>query len=85
LASPAAAHIAAAHLWVLADSPSRFFYQAMGGIRIGERDERLWGAAVHEVAYGWPDLGALAQGLPSRRRLTALAPREFFRPERICS
>jgi ribosomal protein S18 acetylase RimI-like enzyme len=55
----AAAHIAAAHLWVLADNPARFFYQAMGGIRIGERDERLWGAAVHEIAYGWPDLTSL--------------------------
>ncbi len=54
-----AAEIAAAYLWVLADNPSRFFYQAMGGKRIGERDERLWGTTVHEVAYGWPDLSAL--------------------------
>ena len=48
-----------AYLWVLADNPSRFFYQAMGGKRISERDERLWGTTVHEVAYGWPDLSAL--------------------------
>jgi ribosomal protein S18 acetylase RimI-like enzyme len=54
-----AAEIAAAYLWVLADNPSRFFYQAMGGKRISERDERLWGTTVHEVAYGWPDLSAL--------------------------
>lgn len=54
-----AAEIAAAYLWVLADNPSRFFYQAMGGKRIGERDERLWGTTVHEVAYGWPDLSSL--------------------------
>jgi ribosomal protein S18 acetylase RimI-like enzyme len=52
----AAAAMANAYLWVLADNPSRFFYQAMGGLRIGERDERLWGAIVHEIAYGWPDL-----------------------------
>jgi ribosomal protein S18 acetylase RimI-like enzyme len=54
-----AGEIAAAYLWVLADNPSRFFYQAMGGKRISERDERLWGTTVHEVAYGWPDLSAL--------------------------
>jgi ribosomal protein S18 acetylase RimI-like enzyme len=48
-----------AFLWVLADNPSRFFYEAMGGRRIGERDERLWGAVVHEVAYGWRDLSSL--------------------------
>ncbi len=54
-----AAEIAAAYLWVLADNPSRFFYQAMGGKHISERDERLWGTTVHEVAYGWPDLSAL--------------------------
>jgi hypothetical protein len=54
-----AAEIAAAYLWVLADNPSRFFYQAMGGKQISERDERLWGTTVHEVAYGWPDLSAL--------------------------
>jgi ribosomal protein S18 acetylase RimI-like enzyme len=48
-----------AFLWVLADNPSRFFYEAMGGRRIGERDERLWGATVHEVAYGWRDLSSL--------------------------
>ena len=53
------AEIAAAYLWVLADNPSRFFYQAMGGKQISERDERLWGTTVHEVAYGWPDLSAL--------------------------
>ncbi len=60
-----AAEIAAAYLWVLADNPSRFFYQAMGGKRISERDERLWGTTVHEVAYGWPDLSALPKACES--------------------
>jgi ribosomal protein S18 acetylase RimI-like enzyme len=54
-----AAEISAAYLWVLAENPSRFFYEAMGGKQISERDERLWGTTVHEVAYGWPDLSAL--------------------------
>jgi len=53
------AEIAAAYLWVLADNPSRFFYQAMGGKRVSERDERLWGTTIHEIAYGWPDLSVL--------------------------
>ncbi|MGE3967553.1 MAG: N-acetyltransferase family protein [Dongiaceae bacterium] len=48
-----------AFLWVLAANPSRFFYEAMGGIRIGEREEELWQTRLPEVAYGWPDLSKL--------------------------
>ena len=44
---------ASAMVWVLADNPARFFYERMGGRRAGERDETLWGALLHEVAYGW--------------------------------
>ena len=47
---------ASAVIWVLADNPSRFFYERMGGKRAGERDEHLWGALLHEVAYGWASL-----------------------------
>ena len=43
-------------IWVLANNPSRFFYEAMGGRRVAEREERLWGETLREVAYGWPDL-----------------------------
>lgn len=45
-------------VWVLADNPSRFFYENMGGRRVAERDERLWGTVLGEAAYGWPDLRA---------------------------
>lgn len=45
--------IGSAVIWVLAENPSRFFYERMGGKRAGERDERLWGALLHEIAYGW--------------------------------
>ncbi len=48
--------IGSALIWVLAANPFRFFYEAMGGRRIAEREERLWGTRVREVAYGWPDL-----------------------------
>jgi ribosomal protein S18 acetylase RimI-like enzyme len=45
--------LASAVVWVLADNPARFFYERMGGKRAGERDESLWGATLHEIAYGW--------------------------------
>ena len=48
--------LASAVVWVLADNPSRFFYERMGGKRAGERDEHLWGVLLHEVAYGWTNL-----------------------------
>jgi ribosomal protein S18 acetylase RimI-like enzyme len=52
-------HGNSAVIWVLAANPSRFFYEVMGGKRVGERDERLWGVVLHEIAYGWPDLTAV--------------------------
>ncbi len=45
-----------AMLWVLADNHARFFYEAMGGIRTAERNERLWGVSLHEIAYQWRPL-----------------------------
>jgi len=47
-------------IWVLADNPSRFFYEAMGGARSAVRIERLWGTALREAAYGWRDLARFA-------------------------
>ncbi len=45
-----------AFVWVLAENPSRFFYQAMGGEPAGERMEKFAGVDLEERAYGWPDL-----------------------------
>lgn len=45
-----------AFLWVISSNPSQFFYERMGGRRIANRIERLWGADVDQTAYGWPDL-----------------------------
>lgn len=42
--------------WVLAENPSRFFYETMRGRRVAERDEMLWNTLLHEVAYGWDDI-----------------------------
>ena len=53
-----------AYVWVLADNPSRFFYEAMGGARAGERSAKFAGAPLQELAYAWPDLDTwLAQNL----------------------
>ena len=43
-------------IWVLADNPARFFYQAMGGALVAVRTQRLWGIELPESGYGWPDL-----------------------------
>ncbi len=51
---------ARAMVWVLSQSPSRFFYERMGAQRMAERREGLWGVDVDEVAYAWSDL-ALAR------------------------
>lgn len=47
---------AGAVVWVLAANPARFFYEAMGGERAGERLESFAGTELEELAYGWPDL-----------------------------
>ncbi len=43
-------------VWVLEANPSRFFYEAMGGRRVAQRAERLWGVTLPQAAYGWEDL-----------------------------
>ncbi len=53
--------------WVLAENPSRFFYETMGGTRVAERDERLWNTVLHETAYGWTDLARWRAESPARR------------------
>ena len=40
-------------IWVLDANPARYFYEAMGGARVAERDEPVWGTVLHEAAYGW--------------------------------
>ncbi len=46
-------------LWVLANNPARAFYEHLGGAVVGERQEKVSGAVLNEVAYGWSDLRAL--------------------------
>ncbi|HEX2891990.1 GNAT family N-acetyltransferase [Vineibacter terrae] len=53
-------------VWVLAENPSRFFYEAMGGTRLGEKSDHVGGAKVREIAYGWTDLVAALDKLAAR-------------------
>jgi ribosomal protein S18 acetylase RimI-like enzyme len=51
-------------VWVLADNPTRGFYQALGGQLVGEKSMVIGGAELVGVAYGWPDIQHLADLTP---------------------
>ena len=59
------AGIASLLVWVLADNPARRFYEALGGVPIADQQIEIGGAPLTEVAYGWPNLAALATRLRS--------------------
>jgi GNAT superfamily N-acetyltransferase len=44
----------------LAQNPSRQFYEALGGKYLYEKRIESGGANLIQVAYGWPDIHALA-------------------------
>ena len=56
-----AAGCRSALVWVLAENPARFFYEAMGGTLIATREEPFHGVVLSECAYGWPDLSRHAE------------------------
>ena len=47
-------------LWVLADNPTRGFYEAMGGTLGDAKDIEIGGDPLQEVAYRWEKLESLA-------------------------
>lgn len=51
-----AAGFLSALVWVVAANPSRFFYEAMGGERLAEKNEPFAGRPAPQIAYGWDDL-----------------------------
>jgi GNAT superfamily N-acetyltransferase len=51
-------------VWVLADNPSRQFYEKLDGNRIGQQPLTIGGATLQEIAFGWDDLTPLATMLP---------------------
>ncbi|MFT3977589.1 MAG: hypothetical protein QM688_10815 [Sphingomonas bacterium] len=50
----------AACLWVLRENDSaRAFYDALGGLIVGEKAEEQAGGTLTEIAYGWRDISGL--------------------------
>jgi ribosomal protein S18 acetylase RimI-like enzyme len=45
-----------AMLWVLADNPTRGFYEHLGGQEIKRKIAPIAGVELPEIAYGWQDL-----------------------------
>ena len=43
-------------VWVLKDSGYRGFYEALGGVYVGEQDHEVWGEKYKVVGYGWEQL-----------------------------
>ena len=52
----AADGLTSAFLWMLTGNPTRFFYEALGGQVVAERQERFAGTSLDQTAYAWPDL-----------------------------
>jgi len=46
-------------VWVLADNPSRAFYECLGGVVVRTQPTEIGGLSLEEVAYGWGDTGPL--------------------------
>ena len=49
----------AALVWVLAENPSRCFYESLGGTLLRSSQIRIGGTPLEEIAYGWPDIRTL--------------------------
>ena len=48
-------------LWVLAENPSRTFYERLGGRPVYEKTVTIGGVPLIEVAYGWLDSHTLIE------------------------
>lgn len=47
-------------LWVLADNPSKHFYEKLGGEHVQTRDVTIGSKVLKEFGYGWKDLDSIA-------------------------
>ncbi|SDQ77214.1 GNAT family N-acetyltransferase [Virgibacillus salinus] len=43
-------------VWVLEDNGAKYFYEALGGKKLGHAELEIDGEKLKETAYGWPDL-----------------------------
>jgi ribosomal protein S18 acetylase RimI-like enzyme len=48
------------YLWVLKANRARLFYEALGGVEVAEKSERLGLHSFAQIAYAWHDLAPLA-------------------------
>lgn len=64
VASLAGAGVRSMLAWVLAGNPAHRFYEKLGGQIVAERPTEIGGAALSEVAYGWPDTTPLLPAPP---------------------
>jgi ribosomal protein S18 acetylase RimI-like enzyme len=46
-------------VWVLADNPSKGFYERLGGRRVREKEITIGGKVLTEWGYGWKNLDSL--------------------------
>lgn len=47
---------ASAFVWVLADNPSRWFYERMGGRRFADGVVNVGGVEISQIAYRWDEI-----------------------------
>ena len=45
-----------------ANAPARCFYEALGGVLVGQRSIEEYGEMLPGVVYGWSDIRALTTG-----------------------
>ncbi|MBI5352992.1 MAG: GNAT family N-acetyltransferase [Chloroflexi bacterium] len=43
-------------IWVIADNPSRFFYESIGGKPVREKEVEIGEIKMKEIGYGWKDI-----------------------------
>jgi len=43
-------------IWVIADNPSRYFYESIGGKPVREKEVEIGGIKMKEIGYGWKDI-----------------------------
>lgn len=53
-------------VWVLRDNPACGFYRRMGGVQVAEQSIQIGGVTLPEIAFGWPEIGALCDGPVAR-------------------
>jgi GNAT superfamily N-acetyltransferase len=48
-------------IWVLADNPSRAFYEVLGGELVYQKKDTIRGVVMDKAGYGWRDLRPLIE------------------------